>query len=382
MTPQAFSIDTLLERVADRGRLRPPRHRGVGAAAAHRGRLAPLEDSSPSLRRRPRPSLSRPFDRAAEAARDRPAGRLLLFGPGPRPLPRQRLLPARQPRRRLPPRAEVDQVGRRSSAFPRRSASSRRAARPRPRDRPDRLRQVDDARGDDRPINETRPMHIVTIEDPIEFLHQHKSSVVNQREIGADTTGFADALRDALRQDPDVILVGEMRDLETISTALTAAETGHLVFATLHTQSAPRRSTASSTSSRPSSRARCGSARRFAPGDGDADTPPERGRPRARPGARGAPARRRRPEPGSGRARPAANLFRDADKHDARHADDGTVPRRARRAQARSRRRPRSASPAGATNSRRSSPAAASHPAPMTTFPRPSAVSESQEPDQ
>src|SRR5215468_5203752 len=88
-------------------------------------------------------------------------------------------------------------------------------------------------------INESRAVHIVTIEDPIEFLHQHKTSVINQREIGADAKGFSEALRGALRQDPDVILVGEMRDLETISTALTAAETGHLVLATLHTQSAP-----------------------------------------------------------------------------------------------------------------------------------------------
>jgi twitching motility protein PilT len=88
-------------------------------------------------------------------------------------------------------------------------------------------------------INASRPDHIITIEDPIEFLHSHKRCIVNQREIGHDATGFADALRGALRQDPDVILVGEMRDLETISTALTAAETGHLVFATLHTQSAP-----------------------------------------------------------------------------------------------------------------------------------------------
>src|SRR5918912_231007 len=82
-------------------------------------------------------------------------------------------------------------------------------------------------------INESRPLHIVPIEDPIEFLHQHKTSVVNQREVGADAKGFAEALRGALRQDPDVILVGEMRDLETIATALTAAETGHLVLATL-----------------------------------------------------------------------------------------------------------------------------------------------------
>jgi twitching motility protein PilT len=88
-------------------------------------------------------------------------------------------------------------------------------------------------------INHVRSEHILTIEDPIEFLHWHRSCIVNQREIGSDATSFADGLRSALRQDPDVILVGEMRDLETISTALTAAETGHLVFATLHTQSAP-----------------------------------------------------------------------------------------------------------------------------------------------
>jgi twitching motility protein PilT len=85
-------------------------------------------------------------------------------------------------------------------------------------------------------INEERHEHIMTIEDPIEFLHRHKSCIVNQRELGADAKGFGMALKAALRQDPDVILVGEMRDLETISTALTAAETGHLVFATLHTQ--------------------------------------------------------------------------------------------------------------------------------------------------
>jgi twitching motility protein PilT len=88
-------------------------------------------------------------------------------------------------------------------------------------------------------INRTRYDHIITIEDPIEFLHRHKNCIVNQREIGADALSFEEALRAALRQDPDVILVGEMRDLETIAIALTAAETGHLVFATLHTQSAP-----------------------------------------------------------------------------------------------------------------------------------------------
>jgi twitching motility protein PilT len=86
--------------------------------------------------------------------------------------------------------------------------------------------------------NRTRSSHIVTIEDPIEFLHHHKQCLVNQREVGADTDSFANALKHALRQDPDIILVGELRDLETTATALTAAETGHLVLATLHTQSA------------------------------------------------------------------------------------------------------------------------------------------------
>jgi twitching motility protein PilT len=89
-------------------------------------------------------------------------------------------------------------------------------------------------------INMTREEHIMTIEDPIEFLHRHKKCLVNQRELGSDATSFADALKAALRQDPDVILVGEMRDLETIGTAITAAETGHLVFATLHTQDTPQ----------------------------------------------------------------------------------------------------------------------------------------------
>ena len=86
--------------------------------------------------------------------------------------------------------------------------------------------------------NSERHDHIVTIEDPIEFLHHHRNCVVNQREIGVDTAGFSEALKRVLRQDPDIVLVGELRDLETVSTALTAAETGHLVLATLHTQSA------------------------------------------------------------------------------------------------------------------------------------------------
>ncbi|MEJ7717037.1 MAG: type IV pilus twitching motility protein PilT [Thermoleophilaceae bacterium] len=88
-------------------------------------------------------------------------------------------------------------------------------------------------------MNTTEPKHIVTIEDPIEFLHKDKRSVINQREVGADTASFKQALRRVLRQDPDVILIGEMRDEETVSTALSAAETGHLVLSTLHTADAP-----------------------------------------------------------------------------------------------------------------------------------------------
>jgi twitching motility protein PilT len=89
-------------------------------------------------------------------------------------------------------------------------------------------------------VNENKPDHILTIEDPIEFVHESKRSLINQREVNRDTLGFSEALRSALREDPDVILVGEMRDLETIRLALTAAETGHLVFGTVHTSSAAK----------------------------------------------------------------------------------------------------------------------------------------------
>ncbi|MFA9423632.1 MAG: type IV pilus twitching motility protein PilT [Sedimentibacter sp.] len=89
-------------------------------------------------------------------------------------------------------------------------------------------------------INSERKCHIITLEDPLEYLHKHKKSIINQREIGTDTKSFANGLRGALREDPDVILVGEMRDLETISIAITAAETGHLVLSTLHTNGAAK----------------------------------------------------------------------------------------------------------------------------------------------
>jgi twitching motility protein PilT len=104
-------------------------------------------------------------------------------------------------------------------------------------------------------INRDRHEHILTIEDPIEFLHNHKGCLINQREGNADTHGFAAALRTALRQDPDVVLVGEMRDLETIESALRIAETGHLTLATCTQTQPPRQSTVSSTSFPPDQQA-------------------------------------------------------------------------------------------------------------------------------
>jgi twitching motility protein PilT len=89
-------------------------------------------------------------------------------------------------------------------------------------------------------INKTRPYHVITFEDPIEYIHKHRMSIVDQRQVGDDTPSFAEGLRSAFREDPDVVLIGEMRDLDTISTALTIAETGHLVLATLHTNDAPQ----------------------------------------------------------------------------------------------------------------------------------------------
>ena len=114
-------------------------------------------------------------------------------------------------------------------------------------------------------VNDRRACHIITIEDPIEYVHQHKRAAINQREIGLDTESFDRALRSALREDPDVLLVGEMRDPETIQTALTIAETGHLVFATLHTNDAgpgprPHRRRVPGRASRP--RSGCSSPRR------------------------------------------------------------------------------------------------------------------------
>ena len=156
--------------------------------------------------------------------------------PGARPLQGQRLHAARLGRRRIPSDSFGDQVHRSAGAAGGDARIREEAARVRARHRADRFGQVHLAGGDDRRDQPTRKEHILTIEDPIEFLHRHKSCVVNQREIGNDAQSFSLGLKAALRQDPDVILVGEMRDLETISTALTAAETGHLVFATLHTQ--------------------------------------------------------------------------------------------------------------------------------------------------
>ena len=109
-------------------------------------------------------------------------------------------------------------------------------------------------------INRKRTDHIITIEDPIEFVHENKKCLINQREVALHTESFKHALRAALREDPDIVLVGEMRDLETMAIAIETAETGHLVFGTLHTTTAAvARWTASSTSSRPTGRRRSAS---------------------------------------------------------------------------------------------------------------------------
>ena len=199
-------------------------------------------------------------------------------------------------------------------------------------------------------INRTRDDHIMTIEDPIEFLHRHKRCIVNQREIGPDATSFAEALRGALRQDPDVILLGEMRDLETIANALTAAETGHLVFATLHTQDAP------STVDRLIDVFPAAQQEQIrvqiavdAPGHRHPDAASDRRRQGPRGGARGPASRRRRPEPhpaGEGRA----DLLGHADQHQPRHADPRAGDARARAAREDHHRRWRSAARAGPTS--------------------------------
>ena len=169
----------------------------------------------------------------------------------------------------------------------------------------------------------------MTVEDPIEFLHKHKSCLVNQREVGEDTHSFQNALKHVLRQDPDIILVGEMRDLETISVALTAAETGHLVFATLHT--AGRRADHRPRHRRlPAAPAAAGprAARRRAAGRRLPDAVQDRRRPG--PGRRHRGARRDagdpQPDP---RGQDAPDLLGAAGRREARHAHDGPAPRRA-----------------------------------------------------
>ena len=290
--------------------------RGAAGADAGRHPAAPLPD---------------PLDRAAEAARGRPADRPLVRDLRRRPLPRQRLLPAERRRRRVPPDPLQDPhargaraAGRACTSWPSARAASCSSPGPTGSGKSTTLAAMIDE------INRNRAGHILTIEDPIEFLHRHRRCLVNQREIGSDARGFAEALRAALRQDPDVILLGEMRDLETISTALTAAETGHLVFATLHTRGAAgtidRIIDVFPAEQQGQVRAQLAvqPRRRRHP-----DAASDGGRAGPRRGARDPDPRLRRPEPDPP-AQARADLLRDADRDRARHADDGAVALRAR----------------------------------------------------
>ena len=219
-------------------------------------------------------------------------------------------------------------------------------------------------------INEEREEHILTIEDPIEFLHRHKRCIVNQREIGADAEDFASALKAALREDPDVILVGEMRDLETMSTALTAAETGHLVFATLHTQSTAQ--TVDRIIDIFPAQQQAQVRMQLSIGlQGDrhpaAASHGRRRGPRGRLRGAGPDPRRPQPDP---RGQDAPDLLGDPDLRLDRHADDGRPPRPAGPAWAGS----RASSPSSAPRCPRSSSACSGRAA-APRRPRPAAMS-------
>jgi twitching motility protein PilT len=240
MTPQPFSIDTLLERAASENASDLHVTAGSAPLLRVRGRLAPMEDFEPLAPEETRDLLYRVL--STEQQKRLEIDRQIDFSYSVPGIARFRVNVYFQRDSLAAAFRLVPQVIKSAQELGLPDVLLQLAREPRG------LVLVTGPTGSGKSttlatmidsINESRAVHIVTIEDPIEFLHQHKTSVVNQREVGADAKGFSEALRGALRQDPDVILVGEMRDLETISTALTAAETGHLVLATLHTQSAP-----------------------------------------------------------------------------------------------------------------------------------------------
>ena len=296
-----------------------------------RGQLEPLDYPVLTPQDVREIGLLDPHQRPAPEARDRLADRLRLLDPRQGALPRQRLLPARRARRRLPPDPAGDAGARLRSALPPVLRDFTKKPRgfvlvtgPTGSGKSTTLAAMLDV------INEERREHIMTIEDPIEFLHRHKSCIVNQRELGADAKSFALALKAALRQDPDVILVGEMRDLETISTALTAAETGHLVFATLHTQDTAQTVDRIVDVFPPAQQHQVRVQLSVAPpGHRHPAAAADRRRPGPRRGLRGARADARRAEPDP-RGQDPPDLLGAPDRRAARHADDGHRARRPR----------------------------------------------------
>ena len=234
-------LDRLLRILADRRRLRPAHQGRAPRLASGSTACCAPSTTSPTFTARGDPGAGRGDHAAADPRRLRGEARGGLRLQRPRAWVASAPTPSASVRRWPSPCAGCGPTPRRSpiSGLPDVVPSPERAPPwARPRHRPDRLGQDHDPGGHGRPHQPPRPCHIITIEDPVEYLHKDDLAAIDQREVGFDTESFTSAMRTILRQDPDVILIGEMRDPETVYTALTAAETGHLVFSTLHTTTA------------------------------------------------------------------------------------------------------------------------------------------------